>query len=116
MKLWRTDIHYLLRLDRGEEVVSTLKEFSKTNNVKSGSIKGVGGVGPATLAFYDRLKKQYLTKTFNEEYELLSLLGNFSIFNNQPVAHCHAILSGEDFKAFGGHVMEMTVALTCELI
>src|SRR3990167_293331 len=116
MKIWKTEPHWLIRIDKGEEIITSLEKFAKDESIKAGSIRGIGGVGPVTLAFYDIKKMDYKTKIFKGEYELLSLSGNVSILNQKPHIHLHAILGDEKFLTFGGHVVKMTVALTAEII
>lgn len=116
MKIWRAEPHWLIRMDKGDEIISSLERFAKAEEIKTGSITGIGGVGPVTLAFYEIKKRDYATKIFKVEYELLSLQGNFSVLDQKPHVHLHAILGDSKFRAFGGHVVKMTVALTAEII
>jgi len=116
MKAWRTDPNCMVRLDRGEDLIPSLLQFAEEYKITAGSIQGIGAVGPVELAYYDFSKKEYQTKNFDGEYELLSLIGNFSMKDNKPQAHIHVVLADRDFKAFGGHLMGATVAVTAEII
>ena len=116
MEAWRTEPHWFIRLDKDEEVIESLQKFATKEKITAGSIRGIGGVGPVTLAFYEIKEKDYSTKIFKGGYELLSILGNFSILNQIPYIHVHAILGNSRFQTFGGHVVRMTVALTTEII
>ncbi len=105
---------FFIRLDQGEEVIKVLTEFALGNGIKSGSIQGIGAVKDVTLGYLDLHTKQYLKRSYSEEMELISLLGNITILNNKPFLHCHATCSGSDFRPVSGHLFTATVTATGE--
>ncbi len=105
---------FFIRLDQGEEVIKTLTDFALANSITSGSIQGIGAVKDVTLGYLDLNTKQYLKKSYSEDMELISLLGNFSMLNNKPFLHCHASCSGRDFRPVSGHLFTATVTATGE--
>ena len=44
---------FIVRLDRGEEIIETLKQFCKDMNIKSGSITGIGATIKSTVVLFD---------------------------------------------------------------
>ena len=114
MKYTKTETGFYVRCDIGDELVSTLIEFAKENNIKSGTISGIGAVKDVVLGYFDFDKKEYLQKEFNDIYELVSLNGNFALKDNDIILHCHAVISDSSMKVFGGHLFEATIAVTGE--
>ncbi len=51
----------------------------------------------------------------NQDLEILSLNGNISLFDDQPMVHAHIMFSDLEGKAYGGHLMAGTNVFSCEL-
>ncbi len=115
MKFVKKDNKYLIRLFKDEDLFSCLEEFASTEKLKSGMLKGIGALKEAELGFYHLNEKRYDRKSFNDEYELLSLDGNLSFFNEKPFFHIHTVLGTSDFSCIGGHLFSAKVAVTTEL-
>ena len=116
MKFKKLNSGYILKLEKGEEIIETLAKFCGDNNIKSGSIAGIGGTDNATLKYYDREKKEYIPKNFSgKDYEIVSLLGNISLIDGKAFAHIHITLGDVDYNTFGGHLGSAVVSITCEM-
>jgi hypothetical protein len=102
-------------MDSGEEVFETLRAFGQENAVRAGTISGIGAVGEAELGFFVRATRTYVRRVFTGEHEVLALTGNFSEFEGRSFPHCHLILAGPDFVAYGGHLFRAIVSVTCEV-
>jgi predicted DNA-binding protein with PD1-like motif len=111
----RTRYGYALRIDRGEEIVATLKAFAAEHGVRAGMISGLGACGEIDLGFFVRATGEYVTRTFTGEHEIGVLTGNFSELDGEPFPHCHAVIAGEDFAAHTGHLFRGVVTVTCEV-
>ncbi len=113
---------YLLRFDRGEEFVSSFLAWAEEKKLGGAFITGLGAVENPILGYFDANKKKYINKEFEGEFEIASLCGNLSWdaddtleTNAQPIAHIHAVISGPNFIAFGGHLYSAIVSGTVEL-
>ncbi len=115
MQSRRTRYGYALRIDRGEEIVATLKAFAAEHGVRAGMISGLGACGEIDLGFFVRATGEYVTRTFTGEHEIGVLTGNFSELDGEPFPHCHAVIAGEDFAAHTGHLFRGVVTVTCEV-
>jgi hypothetical protein len=115
MKWQRTRYGYVLRLDPGEEIVASLREFAKTERVRAGLISGLGAVGETDLGFFVRATGRYVTRTFAGDHEIGVLTGNFSELDGEPFPHCHMVIAGDDFAAHTGHLFRGVVTVTCEV-
>jgi uncharacterized protein len=107
---------YIIRLDRGEKILESMKKFCSENIIISGYFFGIGALDEAELAHYSVDNKKYSSKRFNQPLEITNLSGNVSTMNNEVYLHCHATLSDPDMKAIAGHLVEGRVAVTCEII
>jgi len=106
---------YALKIDAGEEIVSSLAAFAAAQGVRAGLICGLGAVGEAELGFFVRATREYVRRTFRGEHEIGSLVGNFSELDGEPFPHCHVVIAGDDFVAHTGHLFRGVVTVTCEL-
>ena len=103
--------NWILALEAGEEIVSTLNAFLAEHNIKGGFLVGLGAVENVELSYYDLKEKKYHSKKFDEgTFELLNLTASVS----ETGLHAHVTLAGHDFKAFGGHLAKATVAAAFE--
>ena len=107
---------YLIRLDRGEKIIETLKSFCAKNKIKCGYFFGIGALNKAELAHYIVENKKYTSKIFKQPLEIVNMTGNITAMNNEVYLHCHITLSDEKMKAIAGHLKEGTIAATCEII
>lgn len=109
-----TENKYFIRLDRGEKVNETLKKFCLDNNIACGKVSAVGALEDIELGYYDYHDDHYDRRQFEDEYELLSMEGNISILKEDTFVHLHVAISDSDYKVYGGHLFEGTVAVTVE--
>ena len=106
---------YVLRLDRGEEILSCLESFCRTENIKLGSVEGLGASDHVIIGLYDVAKRVYHKSTFDEPMEITSLLGNISTKDGEIYLHLHISLGRADSSVIGGHLNECRISATCEL-
>jgi len=106
---------YLLRLERGEEVIASLLEFVKKYRIKSGFLVGLGACEHLELGYFDAVKREYVNSKFPGEYEVTNLTGNISRLEGEPTAHIHVTLSDNKFAALAGHLWKATVSGTVEI-
>ncbi len=103
---------HFIKLEPGEDILQSLTQYCKDNNVKSGLINGIGAVEKAIIGFFDLEKKTYSKKTLNFNAELLNCAGNIAIkneTNNDYIVHCHIVLADQNFVLHGGHLFEGTI-------
>ena len=106
----------VIRIDKGEEVISCLKKACEENGIKAGSLTGIGALSKAEVGLIDLKTKQYKTKKFEGIYEVVSLTGNVTIMDGQVRLHLHIALGDEDLNLIGGHLFSGEVGVTCEVI
>jgi predicted DNA-binding protein with PD1-like motif len=115
MKHQRTRYGFVVRLDPGEEIIATLREFAAAERIGCGLISGLGAVGDPELGYYARRTGEYVRQVVAGEFEILSLTGNVSELEGTPFPHCHIVIGDDAFGARGGHLFRGTVTVTCEV-
>lgn len=115
MERLRTRYGYVLRLERGEEIVATLNAFAAEEGIRSGQVSAIGAAEEIELGFFVRPTTEYIRRVFEGEYEIGSITGNFSELDGAPFLHAHAVIAGEDFAAWSGHLFRAVVSVTCEV-
>lgn len=104
---------FVLRLIKGEEVISSLSSFVEEQNILGGFIFGLGAFNDATLGYFSSAEKQYKKKLFPDDLEF-SLTGSISYFKRKPFVHAHVVAGGPDVKAYFGHLFSATISATGE--
>jgi len=107
---------YILRVDKGEEIVSILTGFCKDKKIKLGQVTGIGASDVVTIGLFDTKKKEYFSQEFRGDFELTSVVGNISTMKGDTYVHLHANISDRDQKAWGGHLNKAVVSATFEAV
>jgi uncharacterized protein len=108
-------IGYVLRFFHGEEIVAGLTAFCRERSLTAGWVNGLGALARAELGYYDLETRTYIRRTFEEDLELVPLVGNVSRLEGEPFFHLHATLGRKDFGALGGHLFSGTAGATVEV-
>lgn len=110
-----------LRLDKGEELIASIKEVCLKERIEGGCFWGIGACDKVVLASWIIEKEDFIYHTLNGMLELINLTGNISIDKfNQPFVHCHAAFSylndqGEIVLS-AGNLEEAHISYTGEII
>ncbi len=116
MKFKKFRNKWVVSINIGEEIVETLKKFCKDNNIKLGTISGIGAVKGTTIGFYNLETKKYYPKELDGDYEITSLLGNISTMDGEVYLHLHITLADSTYNAFGGHLNSAVIGGVGEFI
>ena len=116
MEFRRFENAYVIRMDRGEEVMATLTALCEQESIRLASVEAIGAVDRAVVGLYDVDEKVYHKKEFTEPMELTSLLGTVTEKDGKPYLHLHATFCDANMQAHGGHVNALYISATCEMI
>jgi predicted DNA-binding protein with PD1-like motif len=105
---------YIVRIDKGEEIVASLGKLCHEENIKSGWIKGIGAVNKATIGLFETKDKKYHSIELEGDHEITSLLGNIASMDGKVYLHLHINLSDMNFNVFGGHLNSAIISGTGE--
>ncbi len=67
---------FVLRFDKGEEVIAGIASFMKEHGVYACSFSAIGSAAEVELGYYNSFLKEYRHKPFVENLEVISLNGN----------------------------------------
>ena len=115
MEYKRTGDMIFLRLQKGEEIVESLKEIATKENIRAASVSGIGATDDFTVGVFDMDTKKYDSYAFNGNHEINALVGNISYMDG-AYAHVHITCTGKDCKVVGGHLLRAVVSLTAEIV
>lgn len=108
---------YALIFDEGDEAFAELERFARESGVTGGSLSGVGAASGAVVGWFDFGRKTYKRIPIDEQVEVVSLLGDIATTEDgRPQVHAHIVLGTEDGQARGGHLLELQVRPTLEVI
>jgi len=116
MKYLKSGNKYVVRIDKGEEVVYQIQKICIENNITAGSISGLGGTNRVVVGLLDTTHNEYVSKQFIGSFEISSLMGNISKMNNEMYLHMNIVISDENMNSFGGHLNQCYISSTCEVI
>ncbi|HEX2985453.1 MAG TPA: PPC domain-containing DNA-binding protein [Caproiciproducens sp.] len=104
-----------VRIDRGEEIIASVKRLCEKENIRLAMISALGAVDHAVVGLYRVKEKRYLPNTLYGEYEMTSLSGNVTRKDGEVYLHMHADFADENGHVFGGHLNEAVISGTCEM-
>ncbi len=107
---------YIIRIDKGEEIIQTLKQFCKEHQIKLGSISGIGATDEVEIAFFAAQTKQFHKKAITTDMEIAPLIGNITTMNGEVYLHLHLNLGDSEHKSYSGHLNKAIVSTTFEAI
>ena len=99
-----------------EDLIDAIISLVKKYNIKAGLINIIGAFKQFTLGYFNIEKKRYDFKTFDENVELISCMGNISFKEEEPVIHLHTTIGRNDYSTIGGHLSQPSiVSVTAEV-
>ena len=107
---------YIIRLDEGDRIMTSLRSLCKQDRIGFAVLNGLGTVRRAEVGWFDRGAGDYRTVRVAEPCEIVSLHGNVTLLDGKPFVHCHIALGDREFRVRGGHLKEAVVAETAEIV
>lgn len=108
--------NWLVRLEKGELLVEQLTKLVREEDIKGAWVSGLGAAQWAELGFYDLDSQKYKWKKLDQLLEITGLQGNVAWNDGEPALHIHGSFSDREMRTFGGHVKELQVGGTCEVL
>lgn len=115
MEYKRFDNTMALRLDPGDEVVASILDVVKKENVTLASVTGIGGAGEIGIGVFNTDTKSYDKRTLTGTHEITSLVGNVNTMQGGTYAHLHITCAGKGGEVVGGHLLRCVISLTAEI-
>jgi len=105
---------YIIKLEKGEEIAECLKNFCRENRIFLGTLYGIGAANRVKIGLFKTGNKEYISKDYEGDFEIISLLGNISTMNGEIYLHAHINISDEKNRCFGGHLNSAIISATFE--
>ena len=109
MKYKRFGSRMVLRIDRGEEVLTQLRRAAEQEGIRLAAVSGLGAVGDFTVGVYHAHR-------FQGDFEIVSLVGTITTKDGEFYAHLHMSAGDTEGRVLGGHLNEAVISATCELV
>ena len=116
MDFKKIDSKYIIRIEKGEEIVNTLEKFCRENDLQAGKITGIGAAGEIKIGHFETKTKEYHSKKFEGDLEIAPLVGNITTKDGEPYLHIHINFSDEELNSHAGHLNSAIVSATFECI
>ncbi len=107
---------WALIFDKGDEPVSGLTAFAKSQGLGGAHFTAIGAFSEVTLGYFDRKARDYKKIPLREQVEVLSLIGDVALDRGEPKVHAHVVVGRADGEARGGHLLEARVWPTLEVV
>jgi predicted DNA-binding protein with PD1-like motif len=109
-------VTYVVICDPGDEAVSALAEFARSERLEAAQITALGGFEHAAVGWFDPAARDYRRIPVDEQCEVLSLIGDVAEGEDGPILHMHVVLGLSDGTTRGGHLLEGRVYPTLEVV
>lgn len=106
---------YIVRLDRGEEVMECLTQLCEKEQIRLAQVTAIGAADEAEVGLYNVEMRQYHKTKLEGEMEILSILGNVTRKEGEVYLHLHISLGLKDTAVRGGHLNSCRISGTCEM-
>jgi hypothetical protein len=107
---------YIVRLNVGEDIVESVKKFAQEENIRFGTVTGIGAINKAKIGLFNTETKEYQSTILEEDMEIISLAGNITEMNGEPYIHLHIALANSEHNVKAGHLNMAVISATGEII
>ncbi len=115
MQLKRFGDRLQLKLESGEKVTQSLTALLRGDDIGYAALVGLGSLRDVRLSYWNAVSQEYETHSFEEQLEVVSLVGNATRRDGEPALHLHVSLGRRDLSLIGGHFNDGVVHPTLEL-
>ena len=107
----------VLRIQKGEEILETIKEVCAREQIALAEVSGIGAVNDVTLGVFNSEKFEYESQRFTGDMEIASCTGSVTQMNGEVYLHLHMVV-GNVTKSIvhAGHLNQARISLTGEFI
>lgn len=105
----------VVRLDKGDEIIESIKKVSDELKIKTAVFSAIGATDDFTVGVFSLENSDYERFTYTGNHEITELSGNITTVDSKPYIHAHITCAGENAGIVGGHLLRAVVSLTLEL-
>lgn len=107
---------YIVRLDKGEEILEQVKALALREHIKLAAIQALGAVNDFTVGVFNTTEKKYYANSFQGTYEIVSLTGTIDTMKGDFYCHLHMSAGDGQGHVVGGHLNRAVISATCEMV
>ena len=107
---------YIVRLDKGEEILAQMKALALQEGIRLASVQALGAVNDFTVGVFNTAEKKYYANSFQGSYEIVSLTGTIDTMNGDFYCHLHMSAGDGQGHVVGGHLNRAVISATCEMV
>ena len=115
-------VHVYIRVDKGDEILSSIRRVCSEMDVKSATFLGIGACDKVVVATFIPSKQNFLHHERNGMLEMISLQGNI-VTNDKGelIEHAHGMFSylkhdSGEMAYLGGHLLSAWIGYTAEIV
>ena len=97
------------KVEPDEDLIDAITKMVQNHNVQSGLINCIGALKKFTIGYFNIDTKIYERKTFEENIELVSCIGNIAFKDGEPIVHLHISIGNRDYSMMGGHLFQPSI-------
>ena len=119
MQYRKSNHQILIRIDRGEDIPTTLLSVCERESVAGAVFTGIGACGRAVLSSYLPEENDFLDREIAGMLDLIALNGNIFMENGELREHTHAVFSclrDGEHRVLAGHLKSAVVRYTAEIL
>ena len=116
MEYRRFENTIVARIDKGEEILSEIKNIAETEKIKLANINALGATNDFVVGVFKTSEKKSYSNEFKGDFEIVSLTGTINTMNGEFYSHIHFSAGNDKGEVFGGHLNKAVVSATCEMI
>ena len=106
---------YIIRFDKGEEILERLAKFANMEGIGCASVSAIGATDDFTSGVFNATTREYAFESHQGDYEIASLNGNITRKDGKPYLHLHGVFSNADGIVAAGHLTKIRISVTCEM-
>ena len=110
---------WYIRMDRGDEIISTILDICRKEGIRSATFSGIGGCSDAQIQIFVPEISGFETECVEGTLELVSILGNVVTGSDGSLQHhTHGLYAFRDrtgHQMVSGHLKSSTVLYTAEI-
>lgn len=117
MEYTRFENTYLLRLDKGEEILGSIRLLCRKEGVKLAMVRGQGEAMDVSLSAKNRQTFAAKTVNYRGDMEMTSCTGTITSKNGMPYLNLYAVIANPSDKfCLGGHLERGVISLNGEFV
>ena len=107
---------HILKPPFGSDLLKELEAFVRAEGINLAWLSGLGAVSRASIRYYDQAKKDWVDHDLDHRLEVVSMCGNVSLLNGEPIVHVHIVLADDAGQCYGGHLGNNTQVFNMEIL